>query len=484
MQPKKKNLLSEWVAHSRLPPSLQPALITAIKAYGLTWTLTTAPVLLGLFVKTLTAKSPTSTKRVFLDCQRVVHQSLTQNGLPFLLAGALASHRFLSYLLNHLVARASHPSVEKNKIRVSQRSAIFLSAAVTMLSVKKVFPNTKTTDLTFFALVRALDVFAHRAYESNRVRQHVPHWILDYGSVGVFTIACTEIMFSWFYEPNRLPKSYANWITKMADMNPKLLELLRAVREKRWQYGKDTDLCDPLRGRIPCRAVHPGDTCETNGLRRFGKGFFKIFPLYFFIHLAPPLLLRPSQVAQAPLQNMVHVLKASVRSSAFLASFITIIWYSVCLVRTRIGHQVLGVRQSILDDTLAPFVGSALCGLSLLIETRHRRGEMALYVVPRALYSFTERVVGPHQRGRWWESLGAGVAETLVFALSAMVVLDAMYKDKTHIRSSVRGLLSWIMKDELQALKTEHTNGKTNGKSNGKINGKSNGMTNGKIDVK
>ncbi|KAG0172799.1 hypothetical protein DFQ30_009608 [Apophysomyces sp. BC1015] len=335
-------------------------------------------------------------------------------------------------------------------------------------------------DLTFFALVRALDVFAHRAYESHHVRQLVPNWMLECGSVGVFTVACTEIMFSWFYEPTRLPKSYAQWITKMADMNPRLLEALRAIRAKKWIYGKDTgmahllhDYCvqlglppelgDPVRGRIPCQIVHPGQTCETNGITRFLKGFFKIFPLYFVVHFAPPLLLRPSRLASMPLTNILHILKATVRSSTFLATFITIIWYSVCLVRTRIGYQLLGVPQSRLDDTLAPFVGSALCGLSLLIETRHRRGEMALYVIPRALYSFIERVLGPHQRGRWWESLGAGTAETLVFALSTMVVLDTMYKDRTTIRSSVRGLLSWIMKDELATEKngkTEKTNGK------------------------
>lgn len=151
------------------------------------------------------------------------------------------------------------------------------------------------------------------------------------------------------------------------------------------------------------------------------------------------------------------------RSSAFLASFIAIIWYAICLTRTRIGHQLLGMDQTRLDNTLAPFIGCALCGLSLLIESRHRRGEMALYVVPRALYSLTERVLGPYQRGRWWEPVAAEAAETLVFASSITVVLDAMFKDQSTVRSSVRSLLTWILKDELKANEQEQQ--QQNGKS-------------------
>lgn len=46
---------------------------------------------------------------------------------------------------------------------------------------------------------------AHRAYDSPTIRERVPGWLLDYGSVAVFTTACTEIMFAWFYAPERLP---------------------------------------------------------------------------------------------------------------------------------------------------------------------------------------------------------------------------------------------------------------------------------------
>jgi hypothetical protein len=153
---------------------------------------------------------------------------------------------------------------------------------------------------------------------------------------------------------------------------------------------------------------------------------------------------------QNPTGSLTHILFASVRSSTFLGSFIGIIWYCICLVRTRIGHQVLGLDQTLLDDTLGPLVGCMMCGLSLLIESKHRRGEMTLYVVPRALFSLTERILSPHQKGRWWEESVASGAETLAFAASVMVVMDGLFKDKSMVRPSIRGLMSWIMKDELK----------------------------------
>jgi len=45
------------------------------------------------------------------------------------------------------------------------------------------------------------------------------------------------------------------------------------------------------------------------------------------------------------------------------------------------------MRNLLQDDTVyGPFLGSLLCGSSLLIEKKNRRLELALYCVPRAMY--------------------------------------------------------------------------------------------------
>lgn len=51
-----------------------------------------------------------------------------------------------------------------------------------------------------------------------------------------------------------------------------------------------------------------------------------------------------------------------------------IIWGTVCLC-----------RHTLQNDSVGPTLGSALCGLSVLIEHPSRQAELAMYVTPRAL---------------------------------------------------------------------------------------------------
>ncbi|KAL7327755.1 hypothetical protein PS15p_206140 [Mucor circinelloides] len=440
---------------------LKPAIKTLLRAYGVGWSVTTAPAVVSVIIKALLDKKNKSSaiqKAIFTILPQLLKKSITSNGFPLLIAASFGGQKFLRHVFN------------KKKEVLSQKSAIFWSALISVWSIRRLYPNIKTLDLTFFVFVRAFDVFAHRIYASPQVRQKVPEWTLEYGNIAIFMLASTEIIFSWFYEPERLPRSYAGWITNMSGIDDRLVKALRAIRQGDWVYGKDTglghllgDYCvklglprsygDPLSGRIHCSVIHEGNPygCEVNALNRFYKGFIKIFPVYLSVHLAPPLFFRTSRLLQNPASSIIHILLASVRSSTFLGTYIAIIWYSICLVRTRIGHQVLGVNQTRLDDTLGPLVGAMLCGLSLLVESKHRRGEMTLYVVPRALFSFTERILSPHQKGRWWEHRVAETAENLAFAASVMVVMNAVYKDKYMVRPSIRGLMSWILKDEIKS---------------------------------
>ncbi|KAI9255808.1 hypothetical protein BDA99DRAFT_150917 [Phascolomyces articulosus] len=211
VNPKIKKIPS-LLERSGIPPSLQPAVLTAIRAYGLTWSITTVPGVIGVFLKALiqmsrqlakssplTASAPLR-KALNRDLPRIIGNSFSRNGFPYLVAGALTGHHFLAFLLQHHLVKRKHT------INIRRKTAVFLTAAASMWAVRRAFPNTKTLDFTFFTLVRGLDVLAHRAYDSPMIKKNVPSWMLEYGSVGVFTIACTEIMFTWFYQPELLPR--------------------------------------------------------------------------------------------------------------------------------------------------------------------------------------------------------------------------------------------------------------------------------------
>lgn len=181
-----------------LPPELKPALKTLLRAYGVGWSVTTAPSIISLVVKTLLSKGNKLSaiqKALLLTLPKLLKKSITNNGFPILLASSFGGQKFIQYLTKKFGDK-----------KLSQRKAIFVSAFLSILAVRRFFPTIKTLDLTFFVLVRAFDVFAHRIYASSKVREKVPEGVLEYGNIFIFMLASTEIIFSWFYEPERLPR--------------------------------------------------------------------------------------------------------------------------------------------------------------------------------------------------------------------------------------------------------------------------------------
>ncbi|KAI9021524.1 hypothetical protein CLU79DRAFT_793209 [Phycomyces nitens] len=466
--------LTKVTARSGLPAELQPALATFLRAYGLGWALSSVPTFLVLLIKTVLAlvkgKNPgNALVLLFSGIRKILKDSVTNNGLPYVMAGAFGCHRFVAYLLT----RISFVNTWLTKKNI-QRISIFFSAATTMHLVRRSFKSTKTMDLTLLAFSRALDVLAHRAYVSPIVRKHMPSWLLEHFSVVAFTAVTTEAVWSWMYEPERLPRSYSTWVAGVAGVDDRILQTLRNIRNGTFTYGSeaiangagpligvckelgiDTALADPMHGRLPCSAIHNGLPfgCEVAGLDKFAYVFSKGFPLYFTVHALPPLLFSTRRLINDPAQGLLQILKGSVMSASFLASLIASIFYIICLIRTRIGHQLLGIPQAYLDSPWTPFLGCVLSGATIMVESKHRRAEMALYVAPRALQSFLDRLLEPYKRGRWWESVGGNTVETLVFATSLTVILEALYTNDTMLRSSVKSLFSWILKDELREAK-------------------------------
>ncbi len=83
-------------------------------------------------------------------------------------------------------------------------------------------------------------------------------------------------MWAWFYLPNRLPRAYNKWIGEAAQVDHRLISVLRKAHAGEFIYGEDTgqahilqDMCsdygwplawaDPVKTiPIPCEVVHMG----------------------------------------------------------------------------------------------------------------------------------------------------------------------------------------------------------------------------------
>ncbi|CEQ39308.1 SPOSA6832_00828, partial [Sporobolomyces salmonicolor] len=165
----------------------------------------------------------------------------------------------------------------------------------------------------------------------------------------------------------------------------------------------------------PCFTVHPWkNTCTATAIDRWHHVFRWIAPVYAGLHVIPPIILRRAvflkeqaclSLFDAPfLTDLIHffdfdspkaaLLKSflgTLRSCSFLATFVTLFQGLVCLQRNIWdkfhGRIPAWLEAIIMHKSYYWFSGFATC-LSLFIEERKRRRELAMYVLPRGLESF------------------------------------------------------------------------------------------------
>ncbi|KAF9229279.1 hypothetical protein BS17DRAFT_771260 [Gyrodon lividus] len=254
----------------------------------------------------------------------------------------------------------------------------------------------------------------------------------------IFWASCARIMWCFCYQPQRLPPSYVRWINSLANADRRLLEVLRARQAGTWSYidGSPTErilactLAEELRyppswgdpvalpayggqiadaawkrlgvhgrngvGGLPCELVHGSVTarfgldnsCVANAAVRAAYAFVKALTIYLPVHFLPLLLTRPSSALR--LRRALPPFLSAVRSASFLSSFLFLYWFSVCFTRTLVLARIFpNVSHDMWDGPYGcALAGSLVCGASIWIENVRRRGEMALYVLPKASRAF------------------------------------------------------------------------------------------------
>lgn len=214
-------------------------------------------------------------------------------------------------------------------------------------------------------------------------------------------------MWAWFYRPETLPRAYRDWIRDAAQVDDRLVQTLRQARRGDFLYGEEAKQVPALRSMcedygfpavwsdpartipIPCEIVHMGTgrSCHWHAFWRL----ITAFRFALFTYLPLQLLLQSWRLS---LRTIYKACKTALRSSAFLASFISLFYYGVCLARTQWGPKLLGpgvVSRTRMDQGLCIRAGCILCGWSILIEEQSKRKELALFVAPRAAATLVPR---------------------------------------------------------------------------------------------
>ncbi|KAH1910979.1 hypothetical protein KXV33_001316 [Aspergillus fumigatus] len=304
----------------------------------------------------------------------------------------------------------------------------------------------RTMDLTLFTFTRAMDALVCLGWSRWRAsRRGQNRWSLVetvapvLADTGLFAASSAVVMWAWFYLPERLPRSYGKWIGEVAKVDIRLIEALRRARRGIFVYGKETgqarlleSMCedynwprewgDPSKTiPIPCEMVHMGcgPNCEKHAVWRFAKTFK--FACATYIPLQVVFRVRSMKT----MSSLWRALADALRSSTFLASFVSIFYYSVCLARTRIGPKIFSretVTPQMWDSGLCVGAGCLMCGWSILVESARKRQEIALFVAPRAAATVLPRYYDKKTSGEWTTRLDE-LAERVIFLDSSR--LDA-----------------------------------------------------------
>eukprot|EP00941_MAST-03F_sp_MAST-3F-sp1_P006037 g6037.t1 len=323
----------------------------------------------------------------------------------------------------------------------------FVSSLAMFIDNKRSAIPRRTT-LSLYALVKAIEFVLHGGGDALSTSNPIVQYLYKFKHYDTFffSLSCSEIMYSWFYARARLPPNYVRWISAMASIDERLVEALKRFRLGSLRYtknpnnffhnycldhGLDPQIAD-CTAWIPKSVVHPMDPTSSiaHVIRTWIRTFFRAFVLYGPVHTLPVLIFRPRQIIVSPGQLFKRVSSAAVQSSAFLATFVGIIWASICSCRNML-------RQS-LDETTGVVLGCALCGLSILIERKSRRSALALYVLPRALQSL------------WCKAQSHGFVRSVkhgevgLLAIAMAIIMHTYEHHPKRVRPSVHRLAQWL----------------------------------------
>ncbi|KAG5722505.1 hypothetical protein E4T56_gene2885 [Termitomyces sp. T112] len=407
-------------------------------------------------------------------------------GMILLQAGRRRSYRLRQELLSPIVTLPLIPPTPtpESRIRVSD------TLDLTLLLLVRAADSLLQTFIRRTALVK--DVGTTRA--SQEQGTEAATILTSRIDAFVFWASSARIMWCFFYKPERLPKSYVKWIATLANLDGRVIQTLQLLREGNWSYikgspansavlaglsrelGYNTSWGDPTMlpayggivadaawktlgvknrrgvGGIPCEIVHGSigsslgleGSCMANSLIRGVMAFLEAIAIYLPAHLIPVLLTRPHILLN--LHRALTTLFGVVRSATFLSTFVSLYWFVVCVTRSLVLARLFPwISHDFWDGPFGCiFAGSLMCGSSIWIETGRRRGEMALYVLPRAV-----RACLPDALLRKRSKI-ARLIERIVFVISFSTLVTAAI----HQPYTLRGLSRWTLSFILNGFRT------------------------------
>ncbi|CAG8501558.1 8173_t:CDS:2 [Ambispora leptoticha] len=268
-------------------------------------------------------------------------------------------------------------------------------------------------------------------YNAGQAREyfHFPH-----GDSILFAVCSAQLLYAYTMQPNTIPPEFLHFMVKTAGVSRETLafnkkfvttkmpidveEALNILRKYKGTE-KAVKLVSEM-GRhpvtIPCAIIHPTtDSCIYTDIERFYKVFKDILPVYTALN-----------TVSIPLDRIQKSAFNTVRSSAFLATFVSGYLTEICLHRNLVTAGLIAW-----DHKYLYWITGFITSLSIFLEDKRRRTDLALYVLPKAAESWYKIM---YQRN-WIFELHKN-ADVYFFSV-AMGIVMAFYQHEPEVLSPI-----------------------------------------------
>ncbi|XP_042373809.1 uncharacterized protein LOC121967567 [Zingiber officinale] len=312
---------------------------------------------------------------------------------------------------------------------------VIVAGSVAGLSILALDDPSRQRTLALYLLARLAQCAYNSAKSKNKFHLWGSHW--RHGDSLLFSLACAQVMYAFVMRPESLPKAYQDFIQKTG---PVAEPVYKAVREccrggpvdvvslSAYLSKKEcssVNLMEHL-SIIPCSIIHPdSNSCLVHNATAASETFRKTFPLYFSLTYVPFVVLHLQKFLESPAWTSWRALLGAVRSTSFLSAFVGVFQGVICLHRKVASN----------DHKLIYWFAGAISALSVLLEKKARRAELALYVLPRAVDSVWYISVNRHLLPRIKN------AEVALFCLCMGGIMFYLEHEPDTMAPFLRGLI-------------------------------------------
>jgi len=291
-----------------------------------------------------------------------------------------------------------------------------------------------------------------------------------HGDVLLMCMAASQLTYAFIHEPTTLPGNYIKFLQKQVGKDGAILQAMailgkgvdvpseiqrgceiaaRHLEQQPPPYAARhlanrpealaqviSDLRNPavhVLQNFHKAIMHPGESCWWHCLNWLWDGGMKrALPIYIPVYLLPAMLVHRKKLltAQGP-EVMQRAALGALRSSTFLAMYVSLCWGGVCTVQHLVGHP----------RAWTVMAGTFAGGLATFLEKKSRRMELALYCMSRALESYflcARRwgYINPNWKGHR--------VDVLLFCAATASIMHCYNTERDVFKSKYLNVLDWV----------------------------------------